>query len=239
MVKEIKLDVQARTEKKGQAKKIRTNGFIPAVLYGPGMVTHNLKVKRHDFEQVFALAGESHLIDLAIDGKETVKVIIKDIHRNPIKDEIIHADFYKVDMKKKIEVEIPLHFIGEAKAVKELGGTLVKNIDSLEVKCLPGDLIDKFDIDLSVLETFDDFIRVRDLNLPSTLEIIYQPESLVAHVVEPRVEEEVVEEEVIEEEEKEAGAEAGEEKAEEKKEEGGGEGDEIKSKEGMEKSKKK
>jgi large subunit ribosomal protein L25 len=225
MVKEIKLDVQTRVEKDGKAKKIRKDGFIPAVIYGSGMAVRNLKVKQRDFEQIFALAGEANLIDLAIDGQETIKAIIKDVHIDPIRDKIVHADFYKVDMKKEIEVEVPLNFIGEAKAVKELDGILVKNIDGIEIKCLPGNLIEKIEVNLSILETFADAIRVKDLKLPSDIEVMNQPEDLVVHVIEPQKEEDpVVEEEKVE-------GEEGEEKKEE--------GEEIDKKEGADEEEKK
>ncbi len=219
MVKRIKLDVQTRVEKDGKAKKIRKDGFIPAVIYGSGMAVRNLKVKQHDFEQIFALAGEANLIDLVIDGQEAIKAIIKDVHIDPIRNKIVHTDFYKVDMKKEIEVEVPLDFIGEAKAVKELDGILVKNIDSIEIKCLPGSLIEKIEVNLSVLETFADAIRVKDLKLPSDIEVINQLEDLVVHVIEPQKEEEPVSE----------GKEVEGEEGEEKKEEG----EEIDKKEGV------
>ncbi len=225
MVKEIKLDVQTRVEKNGKAKRMRIDGFIPAVIYGSGMSVRNLKIKQKEIEQIYSIAGEANLLDLVIDGKETIKVIIKDIQFDPIKDKIIHADFYKVDMKKEIEVEVPLNFIGEAKVVKELGGVLVKNIDTLEIKCLPGNLIEKIDVDLSVLETFSDAVKVKDIKLPSDFEVLSLPEDLVVHAIEPQEEEEP-------EEEKEEGE---AEEGEEKKEEGG----EIGKKEEVEEEEKK
>ena len=101
-----------------------------------------------------------------------------------------------------------------------MGGTLVKNIDSLEVRCLPGDLIEKIDVDLSALETFDDAVKVKDLvGLPSDFEVLNQPNNLVVHVVEPQVEEEEVKEEEAEAaEEGEAKPEGEEKKEEESKE---------------------
>ncbi len=195
-------------------------GFIPAVIYGPDRKPQNLKVKRLDFERVFAVAGESNLISLSVDGKETVKVVVKDTQKDALKDKIIHVDFYQVDMKKKITAEIPLHFIGEAKAVKELGGVLVKGADSIQVKCLPGDLVDHIDVDLSVLNTFHDFIRIKDLKLPPGMELTDESDEVLAHVIQPKAEEvksaaavtEAVVEEATEEEE-----EKGEEKGGEKK----------------------
>ncbi|MCU0679475.1 MAG: 50S ribosomal protein L25 [Planctomycetes bacterium] len=189
MVKKIKLTVEARQEKDGQAKIIRRAGFIPGVLYGSGRENLSLKVKRANLEKAYELAGEATLLDLAIDGRETVPAVFKEVQRDPLKRSIIHADFYQVNMKNKLEVEVPLHFIGEAKAVKELGATLVKNMENIEIRCLPGDLIDKIEVDISGLATFNDQIKISELKVPSSIEIINHPDDVVALVMAPAAEE--------------------------------------------------
>ncbi len=192
MQEALKLKAAIRSEKNGKAKKIRKNGFVPAVIYGAGAPSQSVKVKETDFKRVFDSAGESHLIDLAIDNKPGVKVIVKDIQKDFLKDNVIHVDFYQVDMKEKITTEIPLNFIGESKAVKELGGTLIKSIDSINVECLPGDLVDKIDVDLSSLNNFHDFIRLNDLKIPRGIELVSHTDEIVVSVAEP-VKEEVIE----------------------------------------------
>lgn len=190
MTTKVELKAQARNESNGKAKKIRTTGFIPAVIYGFGKANQNIKVKKHDFEKVFAVAGEFNLVDLSIDEAAPSKVIIKDVQRDGITDGIIHIDFYQVDMAKKITTEIPLNFIGEAKAIKELGGTLVKNMDTVEVECLPGDLVSHIDVDISKLEVFDQFIRLHDLVLPKGITLAQVTNEAVVGVVETKIEEE-------------------------------------------------
>ncbi len=166
--------------------------FMPAVIYGKGIESISLKIKKVDFDRVFAAAGESNLINLDF-GSGAIKVLIKDLQRDVIKNTFIHVDFYQVNMKEKIKTEIPLHFIGVSKAVKELSGMLIKEMDAIEVECLPSDLIDHIDVDISVLNTFDDAIRISDLNLSVGLEIAHhQPEDMVASVIKPRI---IVEEE--------------------------------------------
>jgi large subunit ribosomal protein L25 len=226
MTTDLELKAQTRSERDDKAKKVREAGFVPANVYGPGAPNKNIKIKEIDFKHIFDIAGESHLINLVIDGEPTVKVIVKDVQKDPTRDKVIHVDFYRVDMKKKITTEIPLNFIGEPKAVKELGGTLVKNMDSAEIRCLPGDLVDKIDVDLSGLNTFDDCIRMSDLKLPPGLELVGETNETVASVVEPAKEEEIIEEkEEVEEgapaEEKEAEEEEKEEKGEKKSEDEG------------------
>jgi len=187
--KEIKLSAESRKEENGNINKIRSEGYIPAVIYGPDAENRNIKIKSVDFQRVFSEAGESHLIDLSVDGEAPIKAIVKDTQKDPIKDGIIHVDFYRVNMNKKITAEIPLRFVGESKAVKEMGGTLVKNMDSIEVKCLPGDLVDGIDVDLTSLDDFHAAIRVGDIGLPEGMEVLNEAEELIASVAEPAKEE--------------------------------------------------
>lgn len=219
MTEKISLKAQIRTKEDGKTKKIRSQNFIPAILYGLKLNNQNLKIKKMDFEQIFNLAGESRLIDLVIDNKSPVKILIKDIQKDLIKDNIIHADLYRVDMNKKITTEIPLNFIGESPAVKELGGILIKDMNSIEIECLPGDLINEIKIDLSTLKNIHDTIRLDDLKLPNSIKLINKTNNTITSIVEPRIEEEEEEEKPVEGEE--VGEKEGEEaekKAEESKE---------------------
>jgi len=167
--------------------------FIPAVLYGKGVTNASLKIKLVDFEKVFKGAGESNLIDLDF-GQGAVKVLVKDTQHDALKHIFTHIDFYQVNMKEKITAEIPLHFSGESRAIKELGGALIKDLTALEVECLPSDLVDHIDVDISVLATFGDAIRVNDLKLPKGLALVHHTNEVIAAVMEPKVE---VEPEVV------------------------------------------
>ena len=184
---ELKLSAQKRdtNEKLGLEN-------LAAVVYGKGLVSQSLKLVRGEFAKVFAIAGESNLIDLDLDGEKT-KVIVKDIQRHPVKDLVRHVDLYQVNMKEEINAEIPLHFIGESKAVKELGGILIKEINEVRVECLPGDLVDHIDVDISVINDMDDVIKISDLAIPENMTIMLDLESTVAMVAEQKEEEEPVE----------------------------------------------
>jgi len=208
MVVKLVLKSQVRGEKDSKPSLLRREGYVPAVLYGPKTKNINLKINRLNLEQIYKKSGESSLIDLEIGKEKIIKVIIKDIQKNIINDKIDHVDFYEVDMKKPIEVEIPLEFIGEAPAVKELGGTFMKNLESIQVRCLPGDLIENIDVVLSSLKTYEDDIKVSDLKIPDNFEIITQLTAQVANVLAPRI----IEEEEQEEEKTESEEEADEEK---------------------------
>ena len=190
MTTKVQLKAQLRVKTDGKANTVRTGGSIPAVIYGFGTANKNIKVKKHDFEKAFKTAGEFNLVDLMIDGGQAAKVIVKDIQRYGVTGNVIHIDFYQVDMTKKILTEIPLSFIGEAKAVKDLGGTLVKNMDAVKVNCLPGDLVSNIEVDISKLENFDQFIRLQDLVLPKGIELASATNEAVVGVVETKVEKE-------------------------------------------------
>ncbi|MDD5527732.1 MAG: 50S ribosomal protein L25 [Patescibacteria group bacterium] len=185
----LKLEAKKR-DKEEDLKKMIKSGFIPAVVYGPHLKANKLvKAAVNDLRKLIAAAGESTLIDLIVDGKPEGKVLIKEEQRDPVKDTLIHLDFYEVDMSKEIHAEIPLHFVGESKAVKELAGVLIRSINEIEVRCLPADLVNHFDVDISVLNTFDDIIKIHDLKLPKGIKLIHETDDVVATVAEPKAEE--------------------------------------------------
>jgi large subunit ribosomal protein L25 len=185
----LKLEAQKR-DKNENVKFLIKTGLVPAVVYGPHLKINKLiKVKINELKKVVAAAGESSLIDLIVDGKKEGKVLIKEEQRDPVKDSLIHADLYEVDMTKEISAEIPLHFIGESKAVKELSGVLIRSINEIEVKCLPANLVNHIDVDISSLNTFSDVIKIHDLKLPAGIKLVRETDDVVATVAEPKAEE--------------------------------------------------
>lgn len=158
---------------------------IAGVVYGSGSENISLAVKRNEFESVFATSGESGLVMLNVDGKGELPVIIKDLQFDPVKHRIIHVDFYKVNMNEKVTAEVSLHFIGEAPAVKAFGAMVATHFDTLEIECLPADLMQKLDIDVSHLENIGDAIHVSDIKLPAGISIKNDPSEIVVQVVEP------------------------------------------------------
>jgi large subunit ribosomal protein L25 len=211
MTKTISLNAKTRSEKVKNSKRLREKGIIPAVLYGGEEVKNqNLEIKLLDFERAYLAAGESSLIDLSVEGKESLKVIVKDIQKDPVKDIITHADLYQVDMKNKIITEIPLKFVGESDAVNIHGGFLIKNFDHIEVECLPGDLVSFIEVDISSLKNINDSIRFSDIKLPEGVVSTGDLNDQIVNVSEPRKEEEAGE--------KEEGAGGKEEEAGEKEE---------------------
>ena len=190
-MEKIELSAKKREIVGKKVKNIRKQGLIPAVLYGSKSEPENLSLEKNIFEKVYKKAGTSSLVDLIIDQNSAVKVLIHEPQMDPVEDTPLHVDFYKVNMKEKITTEIPLEFIGESPAVKDLEGNLITNKDEVEVESLPGDLISEIKVDISALKTFDDLIYVKNLDIPATIEILDDPEEIVAQVTPPRSEEEL------------------------------------------------
>lgn len=165
---------------------------IPGVLYGPEAESQKVWVSFQEFSRVYNEAGGSTLIDLELEGEKVPRsVLIHDIQYFPISDKYRHIDFYQVKMGQKIETEIELEFIGEAPAVKEKGGILVKTLDSVEIRCLPKDLISRIDVDVAMLKELDDVIHVKDLSIPEAIEVKVDLGTVVASIEEPRSQEEL------------------------------------------------
>ncbi|MFA6423402.1 MAG: 50S ribosomal protein L25 [Patescibacteria group bacterium] len=187
----IKLTSSARQLIGKKVKQLRRDKKIPAVLYGKGYKNKNLVLDFYGFTKVVKQAGSSTLVSLSIDEEKPIKILIGKTQHNPVTREIIHADLIKVNMKEKIHTDIRLELIGESPAVADLEGNLITSKDSIEVECLPDDLIPHIDVDISVLKTFDDNIKVTDLNIPSGIEVLEDPEEILIQVTAPRSEEEL------------------------------------------------
>ena len=180
-----------RIEKGRKTNPLRSQGTIPAVVYGAGISPQNISVGRIEFSKTFQEAGESSLVELSVDDGMPIHVLIQDLQTDPIRDEITHIDFRAVDMNKEIETEVELVFAGEAPAVKALGGTFINSQDKVRVRCLPARLVRSIVVDIGKLVTFDDVIRVSDLVVPDGIKIITLPTLSIASVEPPRSEEEL------------------------------------------------
>jgi large subunit ribosomal protein L25 len=186
----ITLQAETRNITGRKVKSLRREGFVPAVIYGHGFESLPIQVPAKDFEKVYAEAGESSVVYLNL-GENNYPTIIQDVARDPVSDKFLHADFYKVRLDEKIKAKIPLNFIGESLAVKELAGILVKNVSEIEVEGFPQDLPHQLDVDISSLKEFKDHILVKDLSISNKLEVKADPETIVILVQEPISEEEL------------------------------------------------
>jgi len=184
------LKAQQREDVGKKLQSLRNKGIVPAVVYGSGHKPVSIEVNYEEFRKIFEKSGESTLIKLKI-GNESKNVLIHDIAKDPVSGKFIHIDFYQVRMDKEIKAEVPLVFEGEAPAVKNLEGVLVKTINHLEVEALPKDLPHEIKVDISGLDSFDKHVRIKDLILPPGVKIDLDAEEVIVSVMPPRAEEEI------------------------------------------------
>jgi len=207
----LSLSAKIRKDLGKKVKNLRQKGILPGVLYGPTRQkggypkkAQPLELNEKQFEKVYKEAGESSLISLEVEGKR-FPVLIHEIQLAPLTGKPIHVDFYQPALEEEVTVEVPLVFEGTSPAVKDLGGTLVKNISELKIKAKPQNLPHEIKVNIESLKTFEDNIKISNLKVPEGERILKGPEEFVASVSPPeKVEEELVKpiEEKVEEVEK-------------------------------------
>lgn len=187
------LKAQMRDVTGKQMRLVRSEGQLPVVVYGHNIGARNLWVSFLDFTKVYRTAGESAIVELQVEGEKNVNVLIQDIQSNPLSGSFTHVDLLQVRMDEAIEAHIPLEFVGESPAVKALGGMLLKNTDEVLVSCLPADLPHEITVDISVLATFDDHIKVSDLKISPKVTMLSEVDMVIAGVTPPRTEAQIAE----------------------------------------------
>lgn len=186
------LSAKIRKDIKKGLKNLREKEILPAVLYGSKIKNLSLELNLKEFEKVYKEAGESSLVSLNIEGqKEKFLVLIHDIQFAPLSGKPIHVDLYQPALKEEVEVTVPIIIEGESLAVKNLEGTLVKNITDIEIRALPQKLPKEIKVNVERLKTFDDYILIKDLQLPEGVRVVRDPEEILISVSPPeKVEEE-------------------------------------------------
>ncbi len=176
----ITLEAKMRAETGKKAKALRTAGMLPAVVYGPKQAPLTLSVSHGAFEKIFKEAGESSVVTLTGLDKD-IDVLIHDMSFDAKKGGVTHVDFYAIEKGKKIKVDVPLHYIGEAPALK-LGGTLTKVLHEVEVEAEATHIPKEIIVDISSLVDFDSQIHVRDLVVSAGAVITEKEDDVVALV---------------------------------------------------------
>jgi large subunit ribosomal protein L25 len=182
----ITLKVSKREETGKKLAKLRASGQLPAVVYGPKHEATAISLDSKEFEKIFREAGESSVMVLTGVG-EDAEVLVQDVAYDPVKGQMQHVDFYAIEKGKEVTVNVPLEFVGEAPAIKS-GGSLTKALHEIEVTCKPSALPHEIIVDVSSLVTFEDHIRVKDLNIPAGVKVENDPEDTVAVVSEAKEE---------------------------------------------------
>jgi large subunit ribosomal protein L25 len=187
---EVRIDASRRDQYgKGAARRVRASGRVPAIVYGHGMEPLPIALDRREFVTALQTeAGMNVLLDIQVDG-DTTLALMKDLHRDPVRGTLLHADFIKVDRDEEVEVEVPIHLVGEAVGVKE-GGALEHPLNSVHVRCKATEVPQSIDADISGLK-IGDSLRIAELATGRTFQILNDPDSVVALVAAPISEEEL------------------------------------------------
>lgn len=178
---------------KGAGRRLRSKGYIPAVLYGGDTGNCLLAIKTHDLFQIVSKHGwETTLVELQFDADGTAKkvpTLIKELQTDPVRRSLVHADFLEIKMSEVVEVHVPLELVGDAPGVKA-GGTLEFLHREIMVECLPSKIASHFDLDISALE-IGDTLTVADLVIGADYTVLDDAETTILTVSAPRAEETV------------------------------------------------
>ena len=190
----VSLVAEKRTISGRKVKTLRKQGIIPANVFGKKTKSFALQVSAKDFEQVFKEAGETGIVELSVKNGKTSQysVLVSNVQKDPVTDNVLHIDFRQVDLKEKIEASVPIEFTGESPAEKTGIGTVVRYVNEVSVEALPADLPEKFEVDSSTLTEVDQAVLVKDLKYDKTKVTIKDDrEKIVAKVEPPQKIEEV------------------------------------------------
>lgn len=179
-MKRFKLKVEKRKVLGKQVKKLRREGILPGNVYGKDIKSEAIQVAEKDFLPVFKEAGETSLVDLELDSK-TIPVLIHNVQTD-YRSNLIHADFFQVNLKEKVKAMVPLEIVGEPKAVTDKVGILMSIISEIEVEALPTELPEKIEVNVEHLANIDEQITVADLKLPEGVTVLTSPEQMVAKI---------------------------------------------------------
>ena len=209
MAKLFTIPAESRTETgKGYANRIRREGRVPAILYGPKAENRTLDVPANVVERLIASGAGGQIIDVAV-GAEKHTVLIKEIQRDPARGDLVHIDFHKVDLDTELETNVPIVIVGEESRTSD-GGFATQPVREILVACLPTNIPEQLEVDVSALE-IGDTITVGEIVMPEGVRALEEPELAVATITLPEVETEETDDEA---EEVEASDEEGEGEAE-------------------------
>ncbi len=191
----IELKAQPRSLVGRKVRRLRRQELVPAVVYGRNTPTLAIQVEERELERVLRRAGFTHLINLQIeDGGSPVSemVLVREVQRHPIRRNLLHVDFYRVVLTEKLRVEVPVRLVGEAPVVAA-GAILIQNLNTIEVECLPADIPEAIQVDVSGLTDVSQSISVADLVVPPNVTVLSDPEAMVVSVAYAAAEEEAEE----------------------------------------------
>ncbi|HKD05108.1 MAG TPA: 50S ribosomal protein L25 [Bryobacteraceae bacterium] len=168
---------------KNEARRTRRSGMIPAVVYGAFKDAVSVTVNPKDISKIIhSKTGHNSIFDLDIAGIEKTPVMVADEQYDPIKSNLLHIDLRRIDLTRKLRVSVPIHATGDAKGVKQQGGVLDLVTRQVEIECVPDDIPNQFDVDVTEL-MIGDAIRVSELPVKEGVRVLTSGDAVIAHVV--------------------------------------------------------
>jgi large subunit ribosomal protein L25 len=181
-MKTINLKADKREILGRKVKKLRKEGKTPGSIYGNKFKSESISFDTKEFKSVFKEAGETNLVEISL-GKDKYTVLIHETQKHPVTDDILHVDFFKVNLSEKIKANVPVDVVGESPAEKQGLGAVVKHIDEIEVECLPADIPDVFEVDVTSLSEVDQMIQVKDIKADKNkVVIVNDPDEIVVKI---------------------------------------------------------
>ena len=200
-MEQIELAVEKRPIVGKKVKRIRGEGLVPGILYGPAIDPIPIQIDGLELTRVLGRAGGSRLITLKIKGDRRPHITLaRDVQRDVISRQLLHVDFQEVVLTETITSQVPINLEGVPPIVSRGEAMINQSLDMIEIEALPTDLIPFITIDISGLEEIDDAVFVRDLDLPGTVTILTDPDEIIVRVGHVTMEREPEEEEALEEE---------------------------------------
>ncbi len=183
MTEVLELEAYERSVIGRQVKNIRREGWVPAILYGHGIAPKAIQVRGVDLERVIRSGAKSRLLTLKIEGtRKPTMVLMREVQRDPVRLSLQHVDFQAVRMGEKLRLEVPLRLVGESPMVATNEAILLQVLDRVEVECLPQNIPQHLEVDVSSLDSLEKVVQIKDISLPEGVEVLADPEEVVANL---------------------------------------------------------
>jgi large subunit ribosomal protein L25 len=194
MAQQVELEIAPREVMGKATRHLRKAGIIPGNIYGHKEPSVAVQLDAAAFDLLHRKQGMRSVIRLRLPDATTQTVLLRRVQRDPVTGKILHIDFSRVSMSESIDAKIPLHFVGESYAVKNLNGILLHLVEALEVNCRASAMVEALDVDISALTGFDSVLHAKDVKLPRNYKLVTDPEEPIVKVAPPKVE---VSEEIV------------------------------------------
>jgi len=180
----VELAAKERSVFGSKVKRLRREGWVPGVMYGRGFDAVSLEFDKYELRDVLSQVGGSQLVNINVEGADGPEfALLREVQRDVITNDLLHVDFYRVMMSETITTEIPLLIVGESPVAEQKEGILLHGIAEIEVECLPGDLVDALEVDLSELTEIGQTILVEDLAVPPGIVVLTDHDEVIVRLV--------------------------------------------------------